>query len=81
MVVIVGFVGARTTGAMDIVVANNADSGNGTLRQAVQFNESLGGGDRILFSNITRAAPSTSGRAKEQILISNIRFAGRAPSG
>jgi hypothetical protein len=81
MVVIVGFVGARTTGAMDIVVANNADSGNGTLRQAVQFNESLGGGDRILFSMTFHPLIVKSGRAKEQILISNIRFAGRAPSG
>jgi hypothetical protein len=34
-------------GATDIVVANNADSGNGTLRQAIQFNESLGGGNGL----------------------------------
>jgi hypothetical protein len=40
VVVIAGIVGARTAGAMDIIVANNADSGNGTLRQAIQYNES-----------------------------------------
>jgi hypothetical protein len=36
---------------MDIIVTNNADSGNGTLRQAIQSNASLGGGNRILFSS------------------------------
>src|SRR5438105_6081716 len=35
----------------DIFVTTVADGGNGTLRQAIQFNESLGGGNRILFSN------------------------------
>lgn len=40
----------QNVGAMDIVVANHADSGNGTLRQAIQFNESLGGGNTIVFS-------------------------------
>lgn len=37
--------------ALDIVVANNADSGNGTLRQTIQFNESLGSGNTIVFLN------------------------------
>src|ERR1019366_1947529 len=44
--------GLQHAGALDILVANNADNGNGTLRQGIQFNESLGGGNRILFSNI-----------------------------
>jgi hypothetical protein len=39
------------SGAADILVVNNADGGNGTLRQAIQFNESLGGGNTIVFSN------------------------------
>jgi parallel beta-helix repeat protein len=43
---------ASRADAVDIVVVNNADSGNGTLRQAIDFNEALGGGNRILFSNI-----------------------------
>jgi len=39
------------SGAMDIVVTTNADSGNGSLRQAIQFNASGGGGNTISFSN------------------------------
>jgi hypothetical protein len=44
--------GMRSAGAMDIPVANNADSDNSTLRQAIQLNESLGGGNTVVFSNI-----------------------------
>src|SRR5215510_13103248 len=42
---------ATTGGAIDILVYTNADTGNGSLRQAIQFNNSLGGGNTILFSN------------------------------
>ena len=62
VLVMVGVVGARSAGAGDIIVTNNADSGNGTLRQAVQTNASLGGGNRILFSsNITGTITLTTG--------------------
>src|SRR5436190_16362127 len=44
--------GLQNAEAIDIIVANTADSGNGTLRQAIQFNESSGGGNTILFSNV-----------------------------
>ena len=47
---------------MDIIVTNNADSGNGTLRQAVLTNALLGGGNRILFSGgITGTITLTTG--------------------
>ncbi len=62
VLVMVGVVGARSAGAVDIIVTNNADSGNGTLRQAVQSNATLGGGNRILFSsNITGTITLTTG--------------------
>jgi hypothetical protein len=45
--------GMRSAGAMDIVVSTNSDVAgvNGSLRQAIQFNAFLGGGNNILFSN------------------------------
>ncbi len=51
LLVAMGALWPHRCGAMDLVVANNADNGNGTLRQAIQFNESLGGGNTIVFSN------------------------------
>ncbi len=53
--VVVLFLMFAATGLLhgsDILVTSDADTGNGTLRQAIQFNESVGGGNRILFSNV-----------------------------
>jgi parallel beta-helix repeat protein len=72
----VGIVGARTTGAMDIVVANNADSGNGTLRQAIQFNESLGGGNRILFSNIVTGTITLTNVLGQLVITKDVTIVG-----
>ena len=55
-------------GAAIIVVTTNADSGNGSLRQAIQFNASVGGGNTISFSDtVTSPIVFTSG----ELVISN----------
>jgi hypothetical protein len=54
--------------ASTILVTTNADSGNGSLRQAIQFNAFLGGGNTISFSNtVSSPVVLTSG----ELLISN----------
>src|ERR1017187_5362003 len=73
---LVVIVGARTAGAMDIVVANSADSGNGTLRQAIQFNESLGGGNRILFSNIVTGTITLTNVLGELLISKDVGITG-----
>lgn len=75
-VVIVGIVGAHTTGAVDIIVANSADSGNGTLRQAIQFNESLGGENRILFSNIVTGTITLTNSLGELFISKDVTIVG-----
>jgi hypothetical protein len=68
--------GLQNAGALDIIVANNADSGNGTLRQAIQFNESLGGGNRILFSNIVTGTITLTNGQGELLLTKDVTLAG-----
>src|SRR5258708_39717197 len=63
-------------GAMDIVVANNADSGNGTLRQAIQFNESLGGGNAIVFSNVVTGTITLTNPQGELFISKDVTITG-----
>ena len=48
---VAGIVSQSTAGAADILVVNNNDSGVGSLRQAIASNDTLGGGNNIVFSN------------------------------
>src|SRR5262245_58301086 len=41
----------RVASGLDLLVYNNADVGAGSLRQAVNFNNTNGGGSTIIFSN------------------------------
>src|SRR5688572_32044713 len=69
--------GAQLSLAMDIVVTSNADSGNGTLRQALQFNTALGGNNTILFSNsVASPIVLTSG---ELVITTNVTIVGPGP--
>jgi hypothetical protein len=67
---------AQRVGAIDIVVANNADSGNGTLRQAIQFNESLGGGNTIVFSNVVTGAITLTNGLGELLISKDVSIIG-----
>ena len=71
--------GLQNAGAMDIVIANNADSGNGTLRQAIQFNESLGGGNTIVFSNIVSGTIHLTNALGELLISKNVTIIGPGP--
>jgi len=62
--------------ALDILVANNADSGNGTLRQAIQFNESLGGGNTIVFSNIVTGTITLTNALGELFISKDVTIIG-----
>jgi len=62
--------------AIDIVVANNADSGNGTLRQAIQFNESLGGGNTIVFSNVVTGTITLTNVLGELLISKDVTITG-----
>jgi hypothetical protein len=62
--------------AVDILVANNADSGNGTLRQAIQFNESLGGGNTIMFSNIVSGTITLTNAVGELFVSKDVTIIG-----
>src|SRR5690242_21609200 len=62
--------------AMDIMVVNNADTGNGTLRQAIQFNESLGGGNTIVFSNIVAGTITLTNALGELIITKDVTITG-----
>jgi fibronectin-binding autotransporter adhesin len=67
---------ATPSGAIDIIVSTNADSGNGSLRQAIQFNAALGGGNTILFSNrVTGIISLTS----ELLISTNVTIVGPEP--
>jgi predicted outer membrane repeat protein len=66
--------------AVDIVVANNADAGNGTLRQAIQFNESLGGGNRIIFSNTVTGTITLTNALGEWLISRDITITGPGPN-
>jgi hypothetical protein len=68
--------GLQNAGALDIIVANNADSGNGTLRQAIQFNESVGGGNRILFSNVVSGAITLTNALGELLITKDLAIIG-----
>ena len=63
-------------GAADIIVANNADTGNGTLRQALQFNEALGGGNTILFSNIVTGTITLTNPLGELLITKDVSIVG-----
>jgi hypothetical protein len=63
-------------GAMDIVVSTNADSGNGTLRQAIQFNEFLGGGNTIVFSNGVTSTITLTNALGELLIAKNVTITG-----
>lgn len=51
----------RTADATALLVYNNNDSGAGSLRQAILDNQSLGGGNTIIFSNIVTGTITLSG--------------------
>ena len=68
--------GLQNAGATDIVVANNADGGNGTLRQAIQFNESLGGGNTIVFSNIVTGTITLTNVLGELLITKDVTIIG-----
>src|SRR5438552_6766168 len=42
--------------AMDLLVYNTNDAGSGSLREAVVNNNTLGGGNNIVFSNVVSGA-------------------------
>jgi hypothetical protein len=65
--------------AMDIFVVNNADSGNGTLRQAIQFNESLGGGNTIVFSNTVTGTITLTNVLGELLITKDVNIVGPGP--
>ena len=74
--VIAGITSLHTAGAMDIIVANNADAGNDTLRQAIQFNESLGGGNRIVFSNAVTGTITLTNVLGELLITKDVTIVG-----
>jgi hypothetical protein len=51
----------RTADAGTLLVYNNNDSGVGSLRQAIAENHALGGGNTIVFSNISGTITLTTG--------------------
>src|SRR5438034_10124731 len=69
---------SKTAAAMDILVYTNADSGNGSLRQAIQDNAALGAGNTIIFSNVvTGAITLTNG---ELLISENLTILGPGPA-
>lgn len=62
--------------AATLLVTNNNDSGAGSLRQAILDNESLGGGNTIIFSNVTGVIALTS---SELLISSNVTIFGPGP--
>ena len=68
--------GLQNAAALDIIVANNADSGNGTLRQAIQFNESVGGGNSILFSNVVIGTIALTNPAGQLLITKDVTIVG-----
>ena len=62
--------------AIDILVTTNSDSGNGTLRQAIQFNESLGGGNTIVFSNIVTGTITLTNVLGELLITKDVTITG-----
>ena len=66
----------RYAAAIDILVTTNADSGNGTLRQAIQFNESLGGGNTIVFSNTVTGTINLTNALGELLITKDVTIVG-----
>ncbi len=67
LVIAVAFTGQKTARASNLLVANNNDTGAGSLRQALADNASMGGGNSVIFSN-TVTGTITLG---SELLISN----------
>lgn len=72
--------GLQNAGAIDIPVANNADSGNNTLRQAIQLNESLGGSNTIVFSNIVTGTITLTNVLGELLITKDVTIIGPGAS-
>lgn len=62
--------------ATTLVVTNSNDSGAGSLRQAILDNENLGGGNTIIFSNVTGVIALAS---SELLISSNVTILGPGP--
>jgi hypothetical protein len=74
----VGFLSAFSLRAANLLVYNNNDAGAGSLRQAINDNAALGGGNTILFSNVvTGLITLTSG---ELAITTNVTIAGPGAS-
>src|SRR5215207_9163126 len=74
-----GMILAVSSGLSDtLLVSNTADSGPGSLRDAIQENHTLGGGHTILFSNVVSGTIKlTSG---ELLVETNVTIVGPGPS-
>src|SRR5690349_869839 len=66
--------GQQVSSAANLVVANLSDSGPGSLRQAIQDNVTLGGGNVIVFSNTLAGAIGLS--TGELTLSNNVTITG-----
>ena len=65
---------SQPAAAIDLLVYNTNDSGNGSLRQAIQNNDAFGGGNTIIFSNtVTGTIVLTSG---ELFISANVTILG-----
>jgi hypothetical protein len=63
--------------AADLLVSNNNESGSGSLRQAVLDNNSLGGGNTIVFSNVVAGTITlTNG---ELLIANDVTLVGPGP--
>src|SRR5262245_16493532 len=62
--------------AADILVTTAADSGNGTLRQAIQFNNSVGGGNTIIFSNTIAGQITLTNPLGELVITKDVTILG-----
>jgi hypothetical protein len=76
LLVALGAIWPQHGGATDILVANTSDSGNGTLRQAIQLNESLGGGNKIVFSNTVTGSILLTNALGELFISKNVTIVG-----
>ncbi len=73
MLVALALLSSARSFAIDLLVYTNSDSGPGSLRQVISDNNTLGGGNNIIFSNaVTGTITLTSGQlviSKDLILI------------